>query len=90
MAIKKEMRFTDFYQNLPILCHPCVTMTFFSVYSKNLLPYYGDSMALEYPSGSKVLLKRINPEIFIEYKDFDIPLSEIHGMYRVLMVLMAK
>lgn len=88
---------------------------------------YGDSMAPEYPSGSKVLLKRINPEIFIEwgktfvldtnhgilfkevhyceregyitchsinnapqYKDFDIPLSEIHGMYRVLMVLMAK
>ena len=88
---------------------------------------YGDSMAPEYPSGSKVLIKKINPEIFIEwgktfvldtsngviikeihyceregyitchsinndpkYKDFDIPLSEIYGMYRVLMVLTAK
>lgn len=88
---------------------------------------YGDSMAPEYPSGSKVLIKKINPEVFIEwgrtfvldtsngviikeihyceregyitchsinndpkYKDFDIPLSEVYGMYRVLMVLAAK
>lgn len=88
---------------------------------------YGDSMAPEYPSGSKVLIKKINPEVFIEwgrtfvldtsngvlikevhyceregyitchsinndpkYKDFDIPLSEIYGMYRVLMVMAAK
>lgn len=88
---------------------------------------YGDSMAPEYPSGSRVLIKRINPESFIEwgrtyvldtcngvlikevlhcqregyitchsinrdpkYADFDIPMADVYGMYRVLMVLTAK
>lgn len=88
---------------------------------------YGDSMAPEYPSGSRVLIKRINPESFIEwgrtyvldtcngviikevlhceregyitchsinrdpkYADFDIPMSDVYGMYRVLMVMAAK
>lgn len=88
---------------------------------------YGDSMAPEYPSGSRVLIKRINPGIFIDwgrvyvldtsngviikevieskkegfitcrsinpdpkYSDFDVPLKEIYGMYRVLMCLSAK
>lgn len=88
---------------------------------------YGDSMAPEYPSGSCVLIKRINPGIFIDwgrvyvldtsngviikevieskkegfitcrsinpdpkYSDFDVPLKEIYGMYRVLMCLSAK
>ena len=88
---------------------------------------YGDSMAPEYPSGSRVLIKRINPESFIEwgrtyvldtcngvlikevlhcqrdgyitchsintdpkYSDFDIPMTDVYGMYRVLMVLTAK
>lgn len=88
---------------------------------------YGDSMAPEYPSGSRVLIKRIRPESFIEwgrtyvldtcngviikevlhcqregyitchsintdpkYADFDIPMADVYGMYRVLMVMAAK
>lgn len=88
---------------------------------------YGDSMAPEYPSGSRVLIKKINPDIFIEwgktyvmdtsngvvikevipssregyikchsinpdpkYVDFEVPMQEIYGMYRVLMCLSAK
>ena len=88
---------------------------------------YGDSMSPEYPSGSRVLIKKINPDIFIEwgktyvmdtsngvvikevipssregyikchsinpdpkYVDFEVPMQEIYGMYRVLMCLSAK
>lgn len=89
---------------------------------------YGESMAPEYPSGSRILIKKINPSIFIEwgkayvldtpngvivkeiheckgkegyvtchsvnpdpkFSDFDVPMSEIYGMYRVLMCLSAK
>lgn len=88
---------------------------------------YGESMSPEYPSGSRVLIKKINPDIFIDwgrvyvldtsngviikeirkcqkegfitchsintdpkYADFDVPLKEIYGMYRVLMCLSAK
>jgi len=89
---------------------------------------YGDSMSPEYPSGSRVLIKKINPNIFIDwgktyvldtpngvivkevheckekegyikchsinpdpkFSDFDVPLSEVYGMYRVLMCLSAK
>lgn len=28
---------------------------------------YGDSMAPEYPSGSRILIKKINPNIFIDW-----------------------
>lgn len=88
---------------------------------------YGDSMAPEYPSGSRVLIKRVNPEVFLDwgkayvldtsngviikevlrsprdgfvtchsinpdpkYADFDVPLSEVYGIYRVLMCMAAK
>lgn len=88
---------------------------------------YGDSMSPEYPSGSRILINKINPNIFIEwgktfvldtpngvivkevwmsskegcirchsinpdpkYTDFDVPMDEIYGMYRVLMCLSAK
>lgn len=88
---------------------------------------YGDSMSPEYPSGSRLLIKRIDPSIFIDwgkvfvldtsngvivkevhtcekegyvtchsinpdpkYADFDVPLKEVYGMYRVLMCLSAK
>ena len=89
---------------------------------------YGESMSPEYPSGSRVLVKKINPGLFIEwgkvyvldtengaiikevrkckdkegyvtchsinpdpkYADFDVPLREVFGMYRVLMCLSAK
>lgn len=88
---------------------------------------YGDSMSPEYPSGSRLLIKRIDPTIFIDwgkvfvldtsngvivkevhtcekegyvtchsinpdpkYADFDVPLKEVYGMYRVLMCLSAK
>lgn len=89
---------------------------------------YGESMVPEYPSGSRILIKKINPDIFIDwgkayvldtpngvivkevhrccdkegcvrchslnpdpkYSDFDVPLSEIYGIYRVLMCLSAK
>lgn len=88
---------------------------------------YGESMAPEYPSGSRILIKKINPDIFIDwgkvyvldtpngvvvkevheskmkgyischsintdpkFKPFDVPTSEIFGMYRVLMCLSAK
>lgn len=89
---------------------------------------YGESMAPEYPSGSRILIKKINPNIFIDwgkayvldtpngvivkeiheckdkpgyikchsinpdpkFSDFEVPLSEIYGMYRVLMCLSAK
>ena len=88
---------------------------------------YGESMAPEYPSGSRVLIKKINPDIFIDwgkvyvldtsngviikevivspkegcirchsinpdpkYADFDVPMDEVYGMYRVLMCLSAK
>lgn len=88
---------------------------------------YGESMSPEYPSGSKVLLKKINPNAFIDwgkayvldtcngvvlkevmksknegyitchsinpdpkYSDFDVSLTDIYGMYRVLMCLSAK
>lgn len=82
---------------------------------------YGDSMTPDFPSGSRVMLKRIDPTIYIDwgnvfvldttngiilkevqpsgkegsvtchslnpngkYKDFDVPMSEIRAMYRVL------
>ncbi len=88
---------------------------------------HGDSMAPEYPSGSQVLIKRIDPNLFIEwgkvyvldtsngvvvkelrkcdregyvtchslnpdgrYADFDVPLSEVYGIYRVMMCMAAK
>lgn len=89
---------------------------------------YGESMAPEYPSGSRVLIKKINPNIFIDwgktyvldtpngviikeiheckdkpgyirchsinpdpkFSDFDVPLNEVYGIYRVLMCLSAK
>lgn len=88
---------------------------------------YGESMAPEYPSGSRVLIKKINPNIFIDwgktyvldtpngviikeihesskegyitchsinpdpkFSDFDVPMAEIYGIYRVLMCLSAK
>lgn len=88
---------------------------------------YGESMAPEYPSGSRILIKKINPDIFIDwgkvyvldtpngvvvkeihesdkegciscysinpdpkFKPFDVPASEIFGMYRVLMCLSVK
>lgn len=88
---------------------------------------YGDSMSPEYPSGSRVLIKKINPDVFIDwgkayvldtsngviikevvesekegcirchsinpdpkFSDFDVPMSEIYGIYRVLMCLSAK
>ena len=88
---------------------------------------YGDSMAPEYPSGSRILIKKIDPSLFIEwgktyvldtpngisikevldsekegfitchsinpdpkFKNFDVPLAEIYGMYRVLMCLSIK
>ena len=88
---------------------------------------YGDSMAPEYPSGSRILIKKINPDLFIDwgkvyvldtpngvivkevhesnregyvscysinpdpkFKPFDVLMSEILGMYRVLMCLSAK
>lgn len=89
---------------------------------------YGESMSPEYPSGSRILIKKINPTLFIDwgktyvldtpngvivkevheckekegyikchsinpdpkFSDFDVPLSEIYGMYRVLMCLSAK
>lgn len=88
---------------------------------------YGESMAPEYPSGSRILIKKINPDIFIDWgkvyvldtpngvivkeihksKDeryischsinpdpkfspFEVPKSEIFGVYRVLMCLSAK
>lgn len=89
---------------------------------------YGDSMAPEYTSGSRVLIKKINPNIFIDwgktyvldtpngviikeiheckdkpgyirchsinpdpkFSDFDVPLNEVYGIYRVLMCLSAK
>ena len=89
---------------------------------------YGDSMAPEYPSGSQVLIKKIDPTLFIEwgkvyvldtpngvvlkeiheckgregfitchsvnpdpkFADYDVPLSEVYGMYRVLMCLSFK
>ena len=88
---------------------------------------YGESMYPEYPSGARVLIKRVNPDVFIEwgkvyvldtsngviikeihqspregfitchsinpdpkFADFDVPVSEIYGMYRVLMCLSAK
>lgn len=88
---------------------------------------YGESMSPEYPSGSRILIKKINPEIFIEwgkvfvldtpngvvikeihesekrgcischsinvdpkFKSFDVPMNEVYGMYRVLMLLSAK
>lgn len=88
---------------------------------------YGDSMAPEYPSGSRVLIKRINPNAYIDwgkayvldtcngvilkevlkceregyvtchsinpdpkYANFDVLMSDIYGMYRVLMCLSAK
>ena len=88
---------------------------------------YGDSMAPEYPSGSRVLIQRINPDAYIDwgkayvldtcngvilkevlkceregyvtchsinpdpkYANFDVLMSDIYGMYRVLMCLSAK
>ena len=89
---------------------------------------YGDSMAPEYPSGSRILIKKINPNIFIDwgktyvldtangvivkelheckgkegyvkchsvnpdpkFSDFEVPLSEVYGVYRVLMCMSAK
>lgn len=87
----------------------------------------GDSMAPEYPSGSRILIKKINPSLFIDwgkayvldtpngvivkeiwespkegyirchsinpdpkYQPFDVPMQEIYGMYRVLMLLSTK
>lgn len=88
---------------------------------------YGESMSPEYPSGSIILIKKVDPSIFIDwgrtyvldtpngvivkevhpssndghikchsinpdpkFADFDVPLSEVYGMYRVLMCMSAK
>lgn len=88
---------------------------------------YGDSMAPEYPSGSRVLIKRIDPSLFIEwgkvyvldtpngvvmkelleckeqefvichsinpapkYSDFKVRISDVFGIYRVMMCMSAK
>lgn len=87
----------------------------------------GESMAPEFPSGSRILIKKVDPGLFIEwgkayvldtpngviikevlrcaregyvtchsinpdpkFADFDVPLSEVYGMYRVLMCMAAK
>ena len=87
----------------------------------------GDSMAPEYPSGSMILIKKINESAFIEwgkvyvldtengsvvkkvvpsdkegfircvsinpdpsYAPFDVPLSSVYGIYRVLMCMSMK
>ena len=87
----------------------------------------GDSMAPEYPSGSMILIKKINESVFIEwgkvyvldtengsvvkkvvpsdkdgfircvsinpdpsYAPFDVPLSSVYGIYRVLMCMSMK
>jgi len=85
----------------------------------------GDSMAPEYPSGSQILIKRINERAFIDwgktyvldtcngtviknlypsenkgkvtcksinpsYPSFDISLTDIYGIYRVLMCMSVK
>lgn len=87
----------------------------------------GDSMAPEYPSGSVILIKKINESAFIEwgkvyvldtengsvvkkvvpsdkegfvrcvsinpdpsYAPFDVPLSSVYGIYRVLMCMSMK
>lgn len=85
----------------------------------------GDSMAPEYPSGSQILIKRINEHAFIDwgktyvldtcngtviknlypsenkgkvtcksinpsYPSFDISLTDIYGIYRVLMCMSVK
>lgn len=88
---------------------------------------YGESMYPKYPSGARLLIKKINPDIFIDwgkayvldtsngvivkevrmsdregciachsinpdpkFRPFDVPLSEVYGMYRVLMSLSAE
>lgn len=88
---------------------------------------YGESMAPKYPSGTRLLIKKINPAVFIEwgksyvldtsngvvvkevrvsnkdnciacysinpdpkFQPFDVPLSEVYGMYKVLMSLSAE
>lgn len=88
---------------------------------------YGESMSPKYSSGTRVLIKKINPNIFIDwgkpyvldtsngviikelrksnkegyiacysinpdpkFAPFDIPLSEVYGIYRVLMSLSAE
>lgn len=85
----------------------------------------GDSMEPEYPSGSKILIKKINEQAFIEwgrcyvldtcngtivkklmpskqadklqcvstninYPPFDVSMSDIYGVYRVMMMLSEK
>lgn len=91
------------------------------------VPVYGDSMEPEYPSGSRVLVKQVDPTLFIEYgqtfvldtlngvllkavhrsdrsdclrcvslnpsgryQPFDVPLSSIRGLYRVLACVSPK
>ena len=88
---------------------------------------YGESMCPEYPNGSRILIKKINPNVFIDwgktyvldtsngavvkeihkssieghvschsinpdpkFEPFDVPLSEVYGMYKVLMCMVAK
>jgi phage repressor protein C with HTH and peptisase S24 domain len=88
---------------------------------------YGDSMSPKYPSGSRLLVKRYNPALFIEtgrvyvldtengvivkevhksdkegyiichsinrdpkYTDFEIPLTTVRNMYRVLLSMTAE
>lgn len=91
------------------------------------VPVTGDSMAPEFPNGSRVLVQEINPNAFIEwgkvyvldtcngivikqirksdkegyvscysindnsiYAPFDVPLADVHGIYRVLLCLALK
>lgn len=88
---------------------------------------YGESMFPKYPSGTRLLIKKIDPSLFIDwgksyvldtsngvivkevrashkegyitccsvnpdpkFEPFDVPLSEVYGMYRVLMSLSAE
>jgi phage repressor protein C with HTH and peptisase S24 domain len=88
---------------------------------------YGDSMTPEYPQGSTILIKEINPDAFIvwgnvyvldtcngvivkelqpsekegtitchsqnpngRYKDFEVSLADVRGIYRVLACVTAK
>lgn len=91
------------------------------------VPVVGDSMAPEYPNGSRVFVQEINPDSFIEwgkvyvlstcngivikqlrksqlqgcvscfsfndnsiFAPFDVPLADVHGIYRVLACVSLK
>lgn len=55
------------FAELGVLLHNCEAVVSPIENVDFAITVYGDSMAPEYPSGSRILIKKINPDLFIDW-----------------------